>query len=80
MDIILATIDTQRLIYNAVLPEHHSAYGKDHLNDMCAKIINKEIQGEKAHRWLGWIQCAICIGGGATLGNLKGINSSSMID
>ncbi len=80
MDIILATIETQRLIHNSVLPEHHSSYGKDHLNDMCSKIINEEVECDKAHRWLGWIQCAVCIGGGATLGTLKEINSGTILD
>ena len=59
---------------HAAVPSRHKEYGLNHLNTMCQKIIIGEVAGEKAHRWLGWIQCAVCIGGGATLEKLKEIN------
>jgi len=33
-----------------------------------------EITGEKAHRWLGWVQGCVCVGKGGTLEDMKGIN------
>lgn len=74
MNIIKATLATSRLIEKTGLPANDPSYGKDHLTEMCEKIIAGEITGEKANRWIGWVQCAICIGGGATLADLKKIN------
>lgn len=53
------------------LPNQHEAYGKEHLYEMVDKIKSGDVGGEKAHRWLGWLQCAICMGGGATLEEIK---------
>jgi len=48
---------------------------KPHLRYMVDMITSGEIEGEKANRWLGWIQASIYFGGGATLEELKRINS-----
>lgn len=62
------------VMHAPVLPDIHSSYGKDHLVNMCERIISGEIAGEKAHRWLGWVQACVCISGGANLDRLKLIN------
>lgn len=46
----------------------------NHLFDMIAAIENKEVTGEKAHRWLGWIQGVVCCRGGASLDEMKEVN------
>ena len=56
------------------LPEHNEEYGVDHLLDMCADILNGKVIGDKAHRWLGWIQGCVCMSGDVTLEELKEIN------
>jgi len=48
-----------------------------HLRDMNEKIQSGEVQGEKAHRWLGWIQAAVYAHGCASLEDLKLINKQS---
>ncbi len=50
---------------------------KSHLLDMCNKIATEKITGEKAHRWLGWIQACVCIHCEVSLEELKQINLSS---
>ncbi len=62
------------LILLSELPEYHPEYGKDHLLEMVHKIESGEISGEKAHRWIGWIQGCVCMGKGATLEQMKSIN------
>jgi len=62
------------LVQNSNLPEDHENYGKDHLRAMLAMLVSEEITGEKAHRWLGWVQGCVCMGKGGTLGDIKKIN------
>lgn len=56
------------------LPEHSDAYGEDHLEQMLIDLISGKVAGEKAHRWLGWVQCAIVIFGGCALQDMKAVN------
>jgi hypothetical protein len=56
-----------------------AVYGGDatsikHLEEMIEKIESGEVSGEKAHRWLGWLQGVVCCRGGATLEEMKAIN------
>ena len=46
----------------------------DHLKYMEAQIDCGDVEGEKAHRWLGWLQACVCSLGLATLEELKQIN------
>ena len=56
------------------LNDTNPSIGRPHLYEMIDRILSDEITGEKAHRWLGWIQACVCFGGGATLKELKDIN------
>jgi hypothetical protein len=81
MDVQKATRAMLPLIDKANLPDDHPAYGKAHLREMVEKIESWNVgvpkRLRKAHRWLGWINCAVCMGGGATLEELKTINRES---
>jgi len=59
------------------LPEEHPEYGKDHLRYMLDKLMLGDIEGEKAHRWLGWVQGCVCVGGGTNLEEMKQINKAA---
>jgi len=74
INIKIAAKKMDELIDSTDLSVLNASYGKTHLHDMTSKIINGEIVGNKAHRWLGYMQGLIVIGGGATLEELKKIN------
>ena len=46
----------------------------EHLEEMLMAIETGMIDGEKAHRWLGWIQGVVVCRGGATLEEMKKVN------
>ena len=48
-----------------------------HLLEMVNAIEDGVVEGEQAHRWLGWIQGAACARGGGTLEEMKGINKAA---
>lgn len=79
MDVRIAAQETDKLIDATNLPLSNSEYGKNHLHEMVNKIICGEVSGEKAHRWLDYLQGAVVIGGGATLEQIKMINERSKI-
>jgi hypothetical protein len=74
MDTKVAAEGMFTYVDSADLPDEHPEYGKDHLRYMLVKMIEGEIEGEKAHRWLGWVQGCVCVGGGASLEELKMVN------
>ena len=76
MNVKDATLQIANLIHNTNLPEIHPEYGKDHLFYMVKEIVTDRVTGEKAHRWLGWLQACICIGDAATLEELKELNAT----
>jgi hypothetical protein len=47
---------------------------KAHLKSMLYKITLLSVSGEKAHRWLGYVQGVVALRGGATLEELKDLN------
>lgn len=58
--------------------------GKEHLTWMCDRIIGNEldterqrVEGEKAHRWIGWIQGCLYMNGIVTLDEMKELNKKS---
>ena len=77
MDVKIAARETDELIDFTNLPLLNAEYGKDYLHEMVNKIICGEVSGEKAHRWLGYLQSAVVIGGGANLEQVKMINKGS---
>jgi len=77
MDVKIAAQETDKLIDSTNLPLSNAEYGKDHLHEMVNKITCGEISGEQAHRWLGYLQGAVVIGGSATLEQIKLINYGS---
>jgi hypothetical protein len=48
-----------------------------HVRDMLMRVANGEITGRKAHRWLGWAQCAAVAAGVGTLEDMKAINKAA---
>jgi len=77
MNTKIAARDLCELVDKSALPEKHDEYGKDHLRYMLDKLMLGDIEGEKAHRWLGWVQACVCMGGGATLKEMKKINKAA---
>jgi len=77
MDIRKAANELWAPVDRSELPDEHEAYGKNHLMAMLAMLAGGEITGDKAHRWLGWVQGCICVGKGATLDDMKDINKKA---
>jgi hypothetical protein len=77
MNIKIAAMNMVKHIDNSDLPDMNQSFGKNHMYDMVDKIITDEVSGEKAHRWLGYIQGCVCVSGGATLDQLKQVNEIS---
>lgn len=66
MNVINAAKSMSRIIYrNPIGFNHKDGCERSHLLYMCRMIINKKVKGEKAHRWLGWIQ-GVCTSVGIT--------------
>lgn len=75
MDMKIVTLEMVKVVEGSTgLPEHNDEIGVDHLLDMCTAILNNKVIGEKAHRWLGYIQGCLCGSGDVTLEELKEIN------
>lgn len=76
MDIGVAAKATRPFLgkCKAVGIEGGDATSIEHLAAMLTSIETGSVAGEKAHRWLGWVQAVICCRGGATLEDLKRIN------
>ena len=68
------TLERASLINPDRVTHNHPWYGKIHAFDMLEAIRDGKVEGEKAHRWLGWAQCIMCVGDAATLDQLKEIN------
>ncbi len=79
MDIKTAAIETLNHLEdnNNNLPINHPWFGREHVLFMLDQIFIGDVKGEKAHRWLGWAQCAICFADGATLEELEAINKNA---
>ena len=77
MNTKIAARDLWELVDKSKLPDKHDEYGKDHLKYMLNRIMIGIVEDEKAHRWLGWVQGCICVGGGATIEEMKQINKAA---
>lgn len=83
MNYTVAARETAKLLPRACnLPLQHAEFGLDHIQKMLW-LLETDPHGdfpdtpsgrEKAARWLGWAQCAIVMGGGASLDDMKEIN------
>ena len=76
MDPIKAAYDMIPFIEKAKLPETEGSNSKKHLIEMVGKITFGIVEGEKAQRWIGWIQGCVYYGGGATLKEVKAVNKN----
>lgn len=79
MDIKIAAESMRELVnrfqdQSDMADSDYSKASNAHLNDMIDKIISGEVAGEKAHRWLGWIQGCVYCTGVAMLEEMKEIN------
>lgn len=74
MNVSKAALLTGLEIYTSKAEEGDSPVGKSHLFEMTSKIISGQVTGEKAHRWLGYIQGVLVASGSVTLEQVKKIN------
>ena len=79
MDIKIAAQETQKIAARVPAWPNlefivENGIDRFHVMDMMDKIMNGEVTGEKAHRWLGWAQCAIVCTGASTLKEMIQIN------
>ena len=58
-------------------PQDIHSVSYEHIYTMLFQIESGGIVGEKAHRWLGWAQCAIVAARVATLDDMKNINHAA---
>ena len=56
------------------LPDEPEYCTRAHLQGMLMKIMLVDVTGDKAHRWLGYVQGIVAIQKGATLEQLKDLN------
>jgi len=82
MDIVAAARATEKYAKN-VCEDGYPDVGVDfkssslqipHQLDALQKIIQGEIEGEKAHRWFGWVQCALVVNGVGDMNVFAAIN------
>ena len=57
--------------------EFEESGGKTHMIYMCSKIMVGDVEGEKAHRWIGWIQGCLYMNGAASLEEMKLVNKGA---
>lgn len=62
------------LVNKTNVPALDEEYGEHHLYQMIDMIDKEIVTGEKAHRWLGYIQGVVVSNGGATLSDVKSVN------
>lgn len=75
MNIVKAAKSMRRIIYRTPIGFNHTdGCERSHLLYMCNTIMKKKVVGEKAHRWVGWIQ-GVCTSVGITsLSQCKRVN------
>jgi len=74
MNIKIAAKNTKELVADISMPIFPEQFSRKHVNYMLDEIVSGNVNGEKAHRWLGWAQAAACSKGGATFEEMKEIN------
>ena len=70
------------LNFLGVIEEKRDLEGKtlEHVAWMLGQIIDQEIQGEKAHRWLGYAQGLMVLEGKATMRDFAEVNKEAFVD
>lgn len=58
--------------------EDNRSCGVTHCVRLCQKIESGEVRGAKAHRFLGWAQCAVVSHGLAELPKMRDINRTAI--
>lgn len=80
MDIKMAAQDT-RILMNRNWVTRPSptppSITHSHIEMMLNSITEGKVTGEKAHRWLGWAQCAAVVANAGTLEEMKAINHAA---
>ena len=85
MDVITTAYNLKYLVNERVKSESEvfKHGSKEHLLWMCDRIIGNEldahrqkVEGEKAHRWIGWIQGCLYMNG-VTTDEMKELNKNS---
>lgn len=75
MDTRVAAANCRPYVEKATnLPEEDYSIGRDHLHYMIDEIEAGRVAGEKAHRWLGYLQGVLVAFGAATLEEMKETN------
>ncbi len=74
MDVKAAARMTEDFVRYLTAESTCQAVSAEHLRDMLTKIQSGEISGEKAHRWLGWVQGVLCARGAGSLEEFKAVN------
>jgi hypothetical protein len=74
MDVKIAAAACRDSVEKSSAPDTNGEFGKDHLYAMIDKIESGEVAGEKAHRWLGYLQGVLVATGGTTLEEMKLVN------
>lgn len=70
------------LNFLGVVEEKRDKEGKtlEHVAWMLGQIIDREIEGEKAHRWLGYAQGLMVLEGKATMRDFAEANKEAFVD
>lgn len=71
------TYDAVQSNYYDILRSNEESLTKEHLLWMLNQIMSGEVEGEKAHRWLGWVWGVSCAAGVGDLEDFKDISSGS---
>ncbi len=58
-------------------PWPESDHSKEHLTDCLDKIESGEVEGDKAHRWLGWVQGVLGARGNGSVKEFGEVNKRS---
>lgn len=77
MNVKSAAADCLDYLISEKIPDDTSKSGKGHLYYMIGMIRDGSITGNKAHRWLGYIQGCLVVHGVATLEDMKKVNLES---
>lgn len=70
----------QMLERTYLLPEGRDRASKPHIESMLKDIRDRRVEGEKAHRWIGWVNAAFVVNGEMEFSTMKQINANRFKD